>query len=228
MFKRITFVFIAVLVSLSAKAQFHIEDDTLYTYGFAGMTSSDFVDIEAETKIHHLSSTPEIIKWVRTENQLPSTDWTSAVCDIISCRSADTDTGSFLFNGNDSGNLYFHFYTKNVNASGKMVVRFSRASDPLQYRDVVTFITAWKPVGINSLTASTTRSFPNPAKNEVTFSNDRIDAGRIEIYNAIGQVVSQKDFTNNMTVDIRDFAPGVYTVKISNTEYSSVSRIVKQ
>ena len=228
MFKRITFVFIAVLTSVSVRAQFHIEDDTLYTYGFAGKTASDFIDIEAETKIKHLGSSPEVIKWVRTENQLPSTEWTSAVCDIIACRSADTDTGSFLFNPGDSGKLYFHFYTKNVNASGKMVVRFSRASDPLQYQDIVTFITAWKPVGINTLASSVTRAFPNPAKDEVTFSNNMIDEGRIEIYNAMGQMVSQGDFINNMSVDIRDFSHGLYTVKISNSLYTSVSIIVKQ
>jgi hypothetical protein len=228
MFKRITFIFVFVLASLSAKAQFKIESDTLYAYGYAGTSASDFIDIEAETHIYNLSLGSEVIKWVRTVNQLPDPAWTSAVCDIVSCKGTDVDTGSFLFDPNDTGKLYFHFYTKNVNASGKMVVRFSRAANPLDYVDVVSFVTAWKPLSIDKISNSITNVVPNPAKNSVIFNNDKIEHGKIEILNTLGQVVLSTDFDNHMTVDIRDYNTGIYTVKISNASYTSVSRIVKE
>jgi hypothetical protein len=229
MFKRITFIFVLALGAVSAQAQFSVDEDTLYAYGFAGKTSAEFVDIEAETMIRHTGSTPQRINWIRSENDLPSMDWSSAVCDIISCRSAEVDTGSFFFSPGDTGGLFFHFYTKNVNASGKMVVRFSSADNPLDYVDVVTFATAWKPVGLQSVNKnSKTVVTPNPAKNSITFVNDNISAGTIEFYNTVGQVVLTMPYNNEMSVDVSGLSSGVYTVKIASASQASFSKIIKE
>jgi len=216
------------MAAFSAKAQFKVTNDSLYAYGYAGTSSSSFVDLEAETHIYNLSFNAEVIKWVRTTNQLPSSEWTSAVCDIVACRGSDVDTGSFVFNPGDSGILFFHFYTKNVNASGKMVVRFSRAANPLDYVDVVTFATAWKPVGINPVNTAVTSIAPNPAKNTVVFTNTLIASGQIEIYNAMGQIVLSMDYTNGMQLDIQNLSSGIYTLKISDDLNTSISKIIKE
>ncbi len=223
MFKRITFIFVFTLAALSAKAQFKIENDTLYAEGFA----NNF-DLYAETHIYSLAIGPQLINWQRTLNQLPDPKWTSAVCDIVSCKSVTTDTGSFIFDPGDTGFLSFHFYPTNFNASGKMIVRFSLASDPLQAVDVVINARGWKPVGIDQIQHSVTKATPNPAQNTVTFNNDRIKQGKLEVYNAIGQMVLSLDYNNNMTVDIMDFAPGIYTVKIFDESHTSFSKIIKE
>ena len=228
MFKRIALIIICGLAALTAQSQFRIEKDTIYTYDFAGKTPSSFVDIIAETHIYQTGTSPDMIQWVRSTNQLPDPAWASAVCDIVACRGTDVDTGSFLFEAGDSGKLSFHFYTKNVNASGKMIVRFSRVSNPLEYTDVVIFATAWKPVGINTINSSVTRSTPNPAQNAITFSNNMIESGKLELCNALGQVVLSMDYINNMTIDLLNFAPGIYVVKLTDAFHTSFTRIVKE
>jgi hypothetical protein len=227
MLKRITFIIVVGLASLTASAQFKMEHDTLYAYGYAG------TDIQNEVGTdNHIISTAtsgsEIINWRRTVNQLPDPKWSSAICDILYCRGPEVDTGSFLFDAGDTGYLSFHFYTKDVSGKGKMVVRFSRASNPLDYVDVVVLGTAWKPVGIKDINTSVTSIMPNPAKNEVTLTNNRINNGKLEVYNAMGQIVLTTDYLDQMTLDIKHLANGVYTIKISNASYSSVSKIVKE
>ncbi len=228
MLKRIILIFIMGLAIHSAQSQFRIENDTLYAYDFAGKTPSSFVDIIAHTRIYQTGIAPDLVQWVRSTNQLPDPAWESAVCDIVACRGTDVDTGSFLFDTGDSGQLSFHFYAKNVNASSKMIVRFSRVSNPLEYTDIVIFATAWKPVGINPIHNSVTSSIPNPAQNAITFNNNMIENGTLEVYNAVGQALLSMSFTNNMTVDIKDFAVGIYTVKIFDGSNSSFSRIIKE
>ena len=228
MLKKIIFIFIFWLATISIQAQFRIENDTLYAYDFAGKTSSSFVDIIAHTRIYQTGIAPERVKWVRSTNQLPDPAWASAVCDIVACRGTDVDTGSFPFEVGDSGQLSFHFYSKNVSASSKMIVRFSRALNPLEYTDVVIFATAWNPVGINPVNHPVTSSSPNPVQNSVRLSNNLIEDGRLEIFNSLGQTVMSIPFNNNMTIDIKDLPAGIYMVKIFDEVHSSFSRVVKE
>src|SRR5690606_7011963 len=117
-------------------------------YGFAPMNSSEFVDLNAEVHIKSLSISGERISWVRTIEDLPDTSWTSAVCDIVSCRGPEVDTGSFYFEPLDSGILSFHFYPTVNAGKGQMTVKFYRDNNPLEFVEIVTFIHAWKPVSI--------------------------------------------------------------------------------
>ncbi len=94
--------------------------------------------------------------------------------------------------------------------------------------DVVSFVTAWKPVGIKQVNASVTSTIPNPAQHSVTFSNNLIENGTIEICNAMGQVVLTMNYANHMAIDIKDFASGVYSVRISNDVNSSVTKFIKE
>jgi hypothetical protein len=81
MLKRITFIFVVGLASLSVKAQFKMEHDTLYAYGFAGTDIQN--EVMADVHIISTSSTAELIKWKRIVNQLPDPKWSSAICDIL-------------------------------------------------------------------------------------------------------------------------------------------------
>jgi hypothetical protein len=228
MFKRITLLFVLGLAAISANAQFKIEKDTLYAYGFAGTTASEFIDISAETHIYSLGLSTERIKWIRSTSDMPDAAWTCAICDVESCKSAETDTGSFTFNPEDTGKLSFHFYAKNVNKSGKMVVRFFRASNPLDFEEVVIFATAWKPVGINVMNVAVTSAVPNPAHGSVRLNNNLIENGKLEIFNLNGQLVFSADYAGNMELQLEEFAPGIYTVRISDASNISYSRIVKE
>lgn len=227
MLKRIALALFIGLMYLPAKAQFTIPNDTLYVAAYVGADSSILAaDLDAHGKIFHSGSPAEWIKWARMNVNVPA-KWETAVCDIISCRSPNVDTGSFLFNADDSGDLFFHFYPKNVKGQGSMTVRFSRASNPLEFVDVVIMGTAWG-LGIQTLNTSVTNIYPNPVMGNATLDNDKIDNGTCQVYDAMGQLVLFSIFTNHMQLDMRTLAPGVYTVKILGDDIVSYTKITKQ
>src|SRR5574343_573434 len=94
MLKRLLLV-CTLAFAVNSQAQFEIEHDTLYALGYAGNSASSFIDLVAHSKIRHTAMSMETIKWVRTTNTLQSSEWTSAVCDIVSCRGTEVDTVSF-------------------------------------------------------------------------------------------------------------------------------------
>lgn len=214
--------------ALNSQAQFEIEHDTLYALGYAGTSFTSFIDLEAHSKIKHTAMSMETIKWVRTTNSLQSSEWTSAVCDIISCRGPEVDTGSFQISGMDSGSLSFHFYPKNVNGTGTMVVRFFRESNPMDYHDVVIFCQAWKPTSINTVANELTSVYPNPCANMISVNNSIIANGTYTILNSFGQVISNNEFVNGMTISTADLSAGVYTIVIKDENNTSTKQFVKQ
>ncbi len=227
MFKKITFLLMMVS-ALNARAQFTIDDDTLYTYGFAGTQSTDFVDLWAHTVIRSTNASPETILWNRINNNLPDVNWGSAICDIISCRTPEVSLDSFTFaNGGDTGVLSFHFYTKNINGEAWMTVRFSRASNPMEFKDVVINCKAWKPVGITTPGLKSLNIYPNPASNLIKIDNREIGNASLKVYNSLGQIVMELPFLETISLDIAGLNSGIYTVKIEGVNGIAVSTFIK-
>lgn len=226
MFKKITLVLVMAL-ALNARAQFTIDEDTLYCYGFAGSTSSDFVDIYAHTVIRSTASSTETINWSRINNALPGASWSTAICDIISCRAPEVSTDSFSFPAGDTGILSFHFYTKDLAGNGWMTVRFSRVSNPLDYIDVVINARAWNPLGIKRPVLAATNVYPNPAANKVKFENTDLTNGTLSVYNALGQLMVEMPFISGMELDIQSLASGIYSCTIESQSGISNAGFVK-
>lgn len=227
MLKRII-LFCAIAFAFNAKAQFTIDDDTLYAYGFAGTSSSSFVDLYAHSVIRHTSMSNETIKWVRTTNSLQDTNWTSAVCDIVSCRGPEVDTGSFQISNMDTGELSFHFYPEDVNGTGTMVVRFYRESNPTEYHDVVILCTAWKPVSIRMIEGLSTAIYPIPASKNIIVTNSLIKEGRYEVLNSLGQVISKGTYADGMNIDIDALESGVYSLMVTDGINGAVKQFIKE
>jgi hypothetical protein len=227
MLKRLLLV-CTLAFAIQSQAQFVIEHDTLHAFGYAGTSASSFVDLEAHSKIKHTAMSQETIKWVRTTNTLQSSEWTSAVCDIVSCRGTEVDTGSFQISGMDSGSLSFHFYPKNINGTGTMIVRFFRENNPMDYHDVVVLCQAWKPTSINTVSSELTSVFPNPSANMISVNNSVIANGTYTILNSFGQIISSNTFVNGMTISTADLSSGVYTIVIKDDNNTSTKQFVKQ
>jgi hypothetical protein len=53
---------------------------------------------------------------------------------------------------------------------------------------------------------------------------------RVELYSANGQLMMSKNFGENegMSLDITDYATGIYTVKVNSEKGLDVKRIIKQ
>jgi hypothetical protein len=227
MFKKITLIIIA-LVGLNANAQFTIDEDTLYAYGFVGASSTDFSDIYAHTVIRSKAPSPETIKWNRFNVSLPSTEWSTAICDILSCRGPEISSDSFAFTGaGDTGILSFHFYTKNIRGNGSVTVRFARSTNPLDYKDVVILAQGWAPTGVSSSMRTLMNVYPNPVNDFVNISNPLIGKADLKVYNAQGQIVFESAFDRSARVDVSNFSSGLYTIVVQGEKGSTSSTFVK-
>lgn len=215
------------MFGLNAKAQFTIAEDTLHIYGYAQANSSDFVDLEVHSKIKSIGLGDEVIKWTRLTNDLPDNGWGTAVCDLISCKTPTTDTGSWLFTAKDSGNLIFHCYPSMVAGNGKMVIRFSRQSSPMDYVDVVVFMQVWKPVSILPVLNSITNVYPNPARSSMVVVNDQMESGTLEVFNSTGQAVLKANYFTGMALDVESLPAGIYTLVVSDGNNRSVKQFAK-
>jgi hypothetical protein len=227
MFKKITLIIIA-LVGLNANAQFTIDEDTLYAYGFVGANASDFSDIYAHTVIRSKALSPETIKWNRFNVNLPSSEWSTAICDILSCRGPEISNDSFAFNkAGDTGILSFHFYAKNLRGKGSFVVRFSRVNNPLDFKDVYINAQGWAPTGVSSSMRTLMNVYPNPVNDYVNIKNPLIGKADLKVYNAQGQIVFESPFENNARVDVSSFASGLYTIVVQGEKGSTSATFVK-
>lgn len=85
------------------------------------------------------------------------------------------------------------------------------------------------PNAVAELTSTVTSIFPNPATDFVTFSNNEVITS-IEIYAVDGKLVSvEKTNATVATINVADFANGVYTCKVTSANGSfGMSKFVKQ
>lgn len=84
--------------------------------------------------------------------------------------------------------------------------------------------------GYNINTAGVNSVYPNPASSEITVELWWNTNSAIEIYSATGELVySQQAIAGSrFTVDINDFATGMYTMRITNAGGATVRRFVKE
>ena len=227
MFRKITLIIIA-LVGLNANAQFTIDEDTLYAFGFVGATSADFSDIYAHTVIRSKAPSPETIKWNRFNVVLPSAEWSTGICDILSCRGPEIGSDSFTFNkAGDTGILSFHCYAKNIRGNGSFTVRFARANNPLDFKDVYINVQGWAPTGVSSSMRTLINVYPNPVNDYVNINNPLIGKADLKVYNAQGQIVYVSGFDNNARVDVSSFSSGLYTIVVQGEKGSTSTTFVK-
>lgn len=94
------------------------------------------------------------------------------------------------------------------------------------YVDDISFI--YNPTDIDNISEKSTCSiYPNPATNYITINTNT--NATIEIYNIQGQIV--KIMTNTSTIntlDIKDLAYGIYTIKIKSGDEILFKKLIKQ
>ena len=67
--------------------------------------------------------------------------------------------------------------------------------------------------------------FPNPTNGLVNLNFAVQGAYTVDLINALGEMVSTRRLNGNSTIDLSDLATGVYSVRISNKEKTTVQRI---
>ena len=89
-----------------------------------------------------------------------------------------------------------------------------------------------KSLGIHEEKELGLRVYPNPTENLLTFerTNHTINTVNVSIVSVNGQVLFSNSFdlSNKQTVDLTNFAPGVYFVNVQNEEATDVIKVIKK
>lgn len=106
-------------------------------------------------------------------------------------------------------------------------------ADRLMWKIQTTTATNWKPTGVQNVTnASSITLSPNPAQNVVHISTGQQDATvHYEVYNQLGQLMDRGVcHTASKSIDISNWATGVYVVRLNNTatQEHSTMKLIKQ
>lgn len=85
------------------------------------------------------------------------------------------------------------------------------------------------PIGFNELTADNNSLclFPNPSYDKV-YIKSSIKINKYEIYNSIGQKISEGNYNINEGINVKSFAKGIYWVKIFLKEKFYLTNFVKE
>jgi hypothetical protein len=88
------------------------------------------------------------------------------------------------------------------------------------------------PLSVNDYNIIQLDVYPNPAIDIVNIKlNTLNEDADLEIYNMLGKVVMKKSYDLNaesLSIDISEFAIGVYILKVSNSESTSYKRFIKK
>ncbi|GGZ84980.1 T9SS type A sorting domain-containing protein [Algibacter mikhailovii] len=72
----------------------------------------------------------------------------------------------------------------------------------------------------------TTRLIPNPVNDTITING--FDSGLLKIYNSTGQLINEKTLKNDNKINVVDYAPGTYFIKVSNKQEKYTAKFIKE
>lgn len=83
-------------------------------------------------------------------------------------------------------------------------------------------------VGVNEVTLENVSVYPNPTTGMVWINTGDQEAHFLEVRNVLGKMVHSGNFNGNTTLELGEFAKGVYTVRIGNDKGSYTQRVTVQ
>jgi hypothetical protein len=83
------------------------------------------------------------------------------------------------------------------------------------------------PVGINEIGENGILIYPNPASNRLFVEAYKLLVEEVNIYNAIGSLVSSHTLQSDKSIDISHLASGIYIAEIKTKEAAVKKRWVK-
>jgi hypothetical protein len=74
---------------------------------------------------------------------------------------------------------------------------------------------------------------PNPTQNEITINTINRPIGSIEVITIYGQVIYQAGFnatgtTTTATIDLSNYATGIYFIRINGNDFSVLKKVMKE
>jgi hypothetical protein len=86
------------------------------------------------------------------------------------------------------------------------------------------------PENINQVSVSV---MPNPTQNQITISTINNSIGSIEVISVYGQVIYQASLSNTgtqstATIDLTNYATGIYFIRINGNNFSVLKKVIKE
>jgi hypothetical protein len=199
-----------------------ISADTLVFSGFNMLNDDDFADLYTPFYFKNISADDDSFIWVRTYNQLPSEEWSSAVCDINLCHGTEVDSATFKLSVGDSGVFYSHFYPGKGKGTAYMTIQISNIKNRSQSASIHSIVTAWDAYAHSpETTRMDFRMFPNPNSSGTLFITPF--TGSIRIIDIHGRCIFSQAATSDLqAIDISGLQAGHYHVIVEqqNTLYT--------
>ncbi|WP_298117969.1 T9SS type A sorting domain-containing protein [Flavobacterium sp.] len=70
--------------------------------------------------------------------------------------------------------------------------------------------------------------YPNPSNGIFNIASGNLSIEKVEVYDVTGKVIKSNSTGNNSSIDLTDASSGIYFVKITANEQSTVKRIIKK
>jgi gingipain R len=148
--------------------------------------------------------------------------------DIVDASSATASDGSAT--ANVSGGLEPYTYLWSTSDSGNTAENLAAGSYSLVVSDAAGCFTS-VPVVIDFADAIADKDvalmvYPNPASTSIFVEMHNMQANKIELINAIGQAVMQINVQSDIEkIDVSDLTSGIYFIRISSAENTSIRKI---
>jgi PKD repeat protein len=150
------------------------------------------------------------------------TTFTSFATVVFNNMSTDADTYMWDFgDGNTSTDENpTHIYT-----TGGVYTVTLIANGPCG-ADTTTYVLNLEITALDELSASIDM-YPNPANDVLTINADQVLDASIEVYNVSGKLVLSENIQGTTkTINVTNLAKGMYMIKITNNEGSSIQRLI--
>ena len=117
--------------------------------------------------------------------------------------------------------------TKNLNDEGVISLTTNSFTDNLESQSITTYITNKVTTGLNAKKTPEIQIFPNPASGYLQLSSVE-NISSLEVFNLLGQRFITVKNPASSTLDISNLKPGIYLIKIRQTESEMSFRFVKE
>jgi hypothetical protein len=204
-----TFICANLCVNLSAFAQKIKVSSTLVSV----TVKAGVDDAEGHFDLTNISTTAQVIRWERTVPCV-SNGWLSAICDEV-CWIPDKSSNEFTLEAGKSIKMIAHVYPDGQEGSAIINLKLFTVSDPAYKLDVSLRFNECKIVGTNDREIAMIQLSPNPAQDVFRISENTL-VRNVTLVNALGQVVTQYNGSENSSYDVSHVAKGLYFVHLSD------------
>ena len=190
--------------------------------------SSEF-ELISNVYVKNNTDLDTVFVWQRTQHDFPA-EWTSSICDEMTCYDWRLDTYTFRLGPGDSSKLDVHFYPANTKGEGSVTLKVYMEGDSSNYVSGTYYLSTWGLSANGSQLISNDISFyPNPVKDQLNIELNAPKPVTIEVYNILGKKVMDHVHEGKTSVmNVENLLSGVYFIRYTDTNGKVISKTFKK